>query len=60
MKDDGYYYDEEAWKYSFDLHSRFRLLDLEFKTEYVDRQETWKDREALRLEFRVIRYFSIL
>jgi hypothetical protein len=60
MKDDGYYYDEKAWKYSFDLHSRFRLLDLEFKTEYVDRQETWKDREALRLEFRVIRYFSIL
>jgi hypothetical protein len=60
VKDDGFYYDEELWKYSFDLNSRFRLLDFEVKGVYVDRQETYQDREVLRLEFRVIRHFSIL
>ncbi len=60
FKDDGYDSDEKLWKYSFDLNYRFRLLEFEFKGSYVDRQETFQDREFLRMEFRIIRYFSIL
>ncbi len=60
FKDDGYDSDEELWKYSFDLNYRFRLLEFEFKGSYIDRQETFQDREFLRMEFRIIRHFSIL
>jgi hypothetical protein len=60
FKDDGFDSDEELWKYSCDLNYSFRLLEFEFKGSYIDRQETYQDREFLRLDFRVIRHFSIL
>ena len=60
FKDDGFDSDEELWKYSCDLNYRFRLLEFEFKGSYIDRQETYQDREFLRLDFRIIRHFSIL
>ena len=60
IQEDGEDIDDSGWRVSWDVRSRFRSVELEFKADYYDWDKIGEKRENLRLEFKVIRYFDIL
>ena len=59
ISEDGEDIDDEGWRVSCDVRSRFRSVELEFKADYYDWDRIGEERENLLLEFRIIRYFDI-
>lgn len=60
ITEDGDDIDDDGLRASCKVKSRFRSVELEFKADYYDWDRIGEERENLRLEFRIIRYFDII
>ena len=60
MQEDGRDIDDRIWRFSGEVSTRLRSIEMELETEYTDRNEIRNDRDDFRVEFKIIRQFDIL
>ena len=60
MQEDGRDIDDRIWRFSGEVSTRLRSIEMELETEYTDRNEIRNDRDDFRVEFKIIRHFDIL
>jgi hypothetical protein len=52
--------DDRVIKFNADVTSRFREIELQLETEYMNRDEITEDRDELTIRFKFVRYFHLI
>jgi hypothetical protein len=57
-EEDGKDVDDQVWSYRARLKSRFRSIEMQLESKYLDREERMKDRDNFTISFKLVRYFE--